>query len=238
MKPLRIDVWSDIACPWCYIGKRHLEHALAGFTHDVAIAWRSFELDPSAPKQPATQPATQPAAQPMVERLAAKYRTTVEVAQTRLDQVTAVGARDGLELRFDRMQPGNTFDAHRLLHFAQSHAKQGELKERLFRAYMTDGQSVADRDVLAACARDVGLDAAEVLADPERFATEVRSDEAIARELGITGVPFFVFGGRLAVSGAQPADVLRGALDRAWADNGESEQAFADGAACGPDGCD
>jgi len=231
VKPLRIDIWSDIACPWCYIGKRHLEQALSGFGHDVAITWRSFELDPSAPKQPAPQP--------MVERLAAKYRTSVEIAQTRLDQVVAVGARDGLELRFDRMKPGNTFDAHRLLHLAHAAgaAKQDKLKERLFRAYMTDGQSIADRDVLAACARDVGLDPDEVLADPERFAAEVRGDEAIARELGITGVPFFVFGGRLAVSGAQPADVLRGALDRAWAD-GSPEQAFADGAACGPDGCD
>jgi predicted DsbA family dithiol-disulfide isomerase len=221
---LRIDIWSDIACPWCYIGKRHLEAALAGVAHDVEIRWRSFELDPNAPKQPP--------AQSMVERLAAKYRTTVEVATQRLEHVVSVGARDGLELRFDRMRPGNTFDAHRLLHFAHASGKQDALKERLFRAYMTDGQSVADHAVLAACARDVGLDAGSVLADPERHAADVRADEALARELGITGVPCFVFGGRLAVSGAQPADVLRGALERA-----SLPEAMADGAVCGPDGC-
>ena len=224
MTTLRIDIWSDIACPWCYIGKRHLEAALAGFPHEVELRWRSFELAPDAPKQPPRQS--------MADRLAAKYRTTVEVATQRLDQVTAVGARDGLELRFDRMQPGNTFDAHRLLHFAHASGKQDALKERLFRAYMTDGQSVADHAVLAACARDVGLDADAVLADPERYAADVRGDEAIARELGISGVPCFVFGGRLAVSGAQPADVLRGALEQA-----SLPESTADAAACGPDGC-
>jgi predicted DsbA family dithiol-disulfide isomerase len=226
---LHVDIWSDIACPWCYIGKRRLESALASFPHaaDVTIAWRAFELDPSAPKVPDPEP--------MAERLAKKYRTDVTTARAQLDRVAAIGKEDGLELRFDRMRPGNTFDAHRLLHFA--HDKQNALKERLFRAYMTDGQSVADRDVLAACARDIGLDEAaarEVLAG-DRFADDVRGDEALARELGITGVPFFVFAGRLAVSGAQSPDALRGVLERAWAGTQAGE--FADGAACGPDGC-
>src|SRR6185437_861872 len=198
---LRVDIWSDIVCPWCYIGKRRLEHALASFAHaaDVTIAWRAFELDPSAPKTPDPQP--------MAERLAKKYRTDVKTAAAQLARVAAIAKQDELELRFDRMRPGNTFDAHRLLHFAD--AKQGDLKERLFRAYMTDGQSIADRDVLAACAREVGLDEAaarDVLAG-DRFSDEVRGDEALARELGITGVPCFVLGGRLAVSGAQPADL-------------------------------
>jgi predicted DsbA family dithiol-disulfide isomerase len=232
---LRIDIWSDIACPWCYIGKRHLETALASFPHagDVEIVWRAFELDPSAPK---TAPATP---QPMAERLAAKYRTDVTTARGQLERVAGIGAKDGLELRFDRMQPGNTFDAHRLLAFAHQHDKQDALKERLFRAYMTEGAAIYDRDVLLACANAVGLDgsAARAALEGDAYTEEVRTDERLARELGISGVPFFVFGGRLAVSGAQPTEVLRGALDKAWTDAGE-KQDFADGAVCGPDGCD
>jgi predicted DsbA family dithiol-disulfide isomerase len=232
---LRIDIWSDIACPWCYIGKRHLENALASFPHaeHVEIVWRAFELDPSAPK---VAPATR---QPMAERLAAKYHIDATTAQAQLERVAGVGANDGLELRFDRMQPGNTFDAHRLLAFAHVHGKQDALKERLFRAYMTDGDAIYDRDVLLACAKGVGLDeaAANAALAGAAYTDEVRADERLARELGISGVPFFVFGGRLAVSGAQPADVLRGALDQAWSDAGEKQE-FADGAVCGPDGCD
>ncbi len=230
--PLRIDIWSDIACPWCYIGKRHLEAALKGFAHadSVELVWRSFELDPSAPKVRDRQP--------MVDRIAAKYRLDRATAQAQLDRVAAVGAQDGLELRFDRMQPGNTFDAHRLLHFAHDAAKQDALKERLFRAYMTDGQAISDRDVLVACARDVGLDEAaarDVLAG-DHYAREVRGDEALAAKLGITSVPCFVFNGELAVSGAQPAAVLRAMLDRAWSES--THAVVVDGAACGPDDCD
>jgi predicted DsbA family dithiol-disulfide isomerase len=197
--------------------------------------WRAFELDPSAPKT-ARDGSTR---QPMAERLAAKYHTDVTTAQGQLERVAGIGATDGLELRFDRMQPGNTFDAHRLLAFAHKHGKQDALKERLFRAYMTDGDAIYDRDVLVACAKDVGLDATEardVLAG-DTFTDEVRADERLARELGISGVPFFVLGGRLAISGAQPTDVLRGALDKAWSDAGDKQE-FADGATCGPEGCD
>ena len=215
--PLRVDIWSDVACPWCYIGKRHLEAALSSFAHAdmVELVWRAFELDPSAPKARDPQPIT------MVERIAAKYRIDRESAQAQLDRVAAVGAQDGLELRFDRMQPSNTFDAHRLLHFALTARKQDALKERLFRALMTDGQAIADRDVLIACAHDVGLDepATREVLDGDRYAVDVRGDETLARSLGITGVPFFVFGGELAVSGAQPAAVLRVMLDRAWSES-------------------
>jgi predicted DsbA family dithiol-disulfide isomerase len=232
---LRIDIWSDIACPWCYIGKRHLESALASFPNaeHVEIVWRAFELDPSAPKTAPEKP------QPMAERLAAKYRMDLPTAKLQLDRVAGIGAKDGLDLRFDRMQPGNTFDAHRLLALAHANGKQDALKERLFRAYMTDGQAIYDRDVLLACVRDVGLDEAaarDALAS-DAFTDEVRGDEKLARELGISGVPFFVFGGKLAVSGAQPTDVLRGALDQAWTEAG-AQPDFADGAVCGPDGCD
>ena len=233
---LRIDIWSDIACPWCYIGKRHLEQALDKFAHkaDVEIVWRAFELDPSAPR-------IRDESQSYAERLAKKYGMPVGQAQQRIDQMVGVAAKDGLEFRFDRIKPGNTFDAHRVIHLAHERGVQDAVKERMLRAYMTEGQAIGDPDVLIALAREAGLDEQEArdVLGSERYASEVRQDEALARELGISGVPFFVLGGRLGVSGAQPAEVLLGALDKAWAELAKPElETFAEGATCGPDGCD
>ena len=233
---LRLDIWSDIACPWCYVGKRHLEAALTRFEHadDVEIVWRAFELDPSAPR------ARDEDGQTYVGRLAKKYGTGAAQAQEMIDRLTKTGAADGLEFRFDIIRPGNTFDAHRLLHLAHERGVQAELKERLLRAYMTDGQAIGDPDVLLPLAREVGLDALELRAvlDSDRYAKEVRADETLARELGITGVPFFVLGGKLGVSGAQPADVMLAALEKAWTDLASAPLIFAEDAVCGPDGCD
>lgn len=235
MAKLRIDVWSDIACPWCYIGKRHLEQALAEFPHarDVEVVWRAFELDPSAPRVRDTS------AQSYAERLAAKYGWKTADAQKRLDQMTETAARDGLDFRFDRVRPGNTFDAHRLLHLAHERGVQDAVKERLLRGYMTEGAAIGDPETLAVLAREGGLDEAEAraLLASDRYATEVRDDERLARELGISGVPFFVLSGRLGVSGAQPAKVLRGALAQAWAERDDAGDELAEGAVCGPDGC-
>jgi predicted DsbA family dithiol-disulfide isomerase len=233
---LRIDIWSDIACPWCYVGKRRLEQALERFPHkgDVDVVWRAFELDPSAPRVRDTS-------QTYAERLASKYGTQPAQAQGMIDRMVDTAAADGLEFRFDRIRPGNTFDAHRLLHLAHERGTQDALKERMLRAYMTEGQAIGERDVLVTLAREAGLDEQEArdVLDGDRCAAEVRKDEALARELGITGVPFFVLAGRLGVSGAQPADVLLGALERAWSELHEPElETFAEGAACGPDGCD
>ncbi|HEU4727566.1 MAG TPA: DsbA family oxidoreductase [Kofleriaceae bacterium] len=236
MEKLRIDIWSDIACPWCYIGKRRLEAALDRFAHrgEVDIAWRAFELDPSAPRVRDTS-------QSYAERLARKYHASPAQAQAMIDRMVGTAAGDGIEMRFDHIRPGNTFDGHRLLHLALEHDQQDALKERLFRAYLTEGKAIGEPEVLAALACEVGLDEQEVRAvlGSDRYAAEVRADEALARELGITGVPFFVMAGRLGVSGAQTSDVLLGALDRAWAELGKPElEQFAEGAACGPDGCD
>ena len=236
MAKLRIDIWSDIACPWCYVGKRHLEQALARFAHkdDVAIVWRAFELDTSAPRIRDTS-------QGYVERLAAKYRVPQPQAQAMIDRMVDTAAQDGLALRFDHIRPGNTFHAHRLIHLAHDRGNQDALKERLLRAYLTEGQAIGEPDVLRSLAREVGLDGQEVddVLGGDRYTSEVRQDEALARELGITGVPFFVLAGRLGVSGAQPVDVLLGALGRAWSelDQPGLEQVV-EGAACGPDGCD
>jgi predicted DsbA family dithiol-disulfide isomerase len=231
---LHVDIWSDIACPWCYVGKRHLEQALQRFEHrdDVEVVWRAFELDPAAPR-------IRDASQSYAERLAKKYGTQTPQAQAMIDRMVDTAARDGLELRFDHIRPGNTFDAHRLLHLAGDRGVQDALKERLLRAYLTEGQPIGDREVLASAAREVGVDEQEArdVLDGDRYAAEVRRDEAIARELGISGVPFFVIGGRFGVSGAQPADVLLGALQRAWSEIPQPADVV-EGAACGPDGCD
>jgi len=233
---LRIDIWSDIACPWCYVGKRRLEQALARFAHagEVEIVWRAFELDPSAPR-------VRDAMQSYVERLGRKYGTTPTQAQAMIDRMVDTAAQDGLALRFDHIRPGNTFDAHRLLHLAHERGVQGALKERLLRAYLTEGVAIGEPEALAPLAREVGLDDTEVgdVLGGDRYGSEVRQDEAIARELGISGVPFFVLGSRLGVSGAQPVDVLLGALERAWAElHSPGIERVAEGAVCSPDGCD
>lgn len=234
MSELRIDVWSDIACPWCYVGKRRLEAALARFPHRdaVSLTWRAFELDPAAPR--AHDPGTSYAA-----RLARKYGSSVAQAEAMIRRMTETAAADGLDLRFDRVRPGNTFDAHRLLHLARGRGRQDALKERLLRAYFTEGEPIGDPAALARLAGEVGLDPAEVQAvlTSDAHAAAVRADEETARRLGIHGVPFFVLAGRYAVSGAQPADALLGALQTAWDDAREPDEDAADGAACGPDGC-
>lgn len=234
MAKLRIDIWSDIACPWCYVGKRRLERALADFAHraEVEIAWRAFELDPSAPRVRDTS-------QSYAERLARKYGTTPAQGQAMIDRMVATAAGDGIAMRFDHIRPGNTFDAHRLLHLAHERGCQDALKERLLRGYLTEGQAIGEPEVLRALACEVGLDEAEIrdVLGGDRYRAEVRQDEALARELGITGVPFFVLAGRLGVSGAQPAEVLLGALGRAWSELGGAGP-IVEGAACGPDGCD
>lgn len=196
------------------------------------MVWRGFELDPSTPRVVDTSV-------DYVERLARKYRATPAAAQGMIDRMVQVGAADGLDFRFDRVKPVNTFDAHRLLHWALAHGRQDALKERLFRAYMHEGRSVSDHEELVAIAVEVGLsaDGAQAVLSSDDHAQAVRSDQALAVELGITGVPFFVIAGRYAVSGAQPAEVLLQALERAWADLPPEQREATAAEVCGPDGC-
>jgi len=200
---MEVEVWSDVACPWCYVGKRHLEEALTGFegADDVQVTWRSFELDPTAPRV---------RDQDAVTLLAAKYGRSHEEAEAMVQSMRETGAKDGLDLRFDIARSGNTFDAHRLLHLAAAHGIQDAVKERFMRAYQTEGEAIGEPDVLQRLAVDAGLPADEVreVLATERFAEEVRADEAQAVEFGIRGVPFFVVDRRVAVSGAQPPEVL------------------------------
>lgn len=233
MKKLRVDVWSDIACPWCYVGKRRLEAALAGFPHRdaVEVVWRAFELDPAAPR-------TRESSVSYAERLAKKYGSSVSQAEAMIQRMTDVAAEDGLVFRFDKIRPGNTFDAHRVLHLAAERGVQDAVKERLLRAYMTEGEAIGLPEVLVRLAGEAGLDEEEVHAalTTDAYTREVRADEENARAIGITGVPFFIVGGRYAVSGAQPAELLGRVLEQAWSEMA-TETPLAEGAACGPDGC-
>jgi len=208
MAPLTVEIWSDIVCPWCYIGKRRFEAALAEFPHDVQYTWRSFELDPGAPRVRADTAA---------EHLASKYGMSVEQADTSHQQMTALAAQEGLEYHFETAKGGNSFDAHRLMHLAGAHGKQDMAKERLMRAYFTEGVAIGDRDALVALAADIGLDPEEARAvlDGDEYADAVRADEVLAQRIGIQGVPFFVLDRRYGVSGAQPAEVLVQALEKA-----------------------
>ncbi len=210
---MRVEIWSDVVCPWCYVGKRRFEAALDRFEESgrVEVVWRSFELDPSAPVTSDVD---------LVGHLAAKYRVSRDEARAMNDRVTALAAGEGLDMRLDIARRGRTFDAHRLLHLAADRGRQGELKERLLAAYQTEGEPVADHEALTRAAVAVGLDEAEVravLAD-SAYADDVRADQQEARRLGVTGVPFFVFDRRYAVSGAQSSDVLLEALRQAWSE--------------------
>lgn len=230
VQPLAIEIWSDIACPWCYIGKRRFETALRSATNvgPVDVTWRAFELDPSAPKGYPEHPRHN-------ERLARKYGVSVAEAAQMVARVVALGKPEGIDFDFDAIRSGNTFDAHRLLAFARAQAAQGTqtqgaLAERLMRAYFCEGAALGDASVLAGLAQNVGLDAdgvAQVLAS-DQHAADVRRDEATAAELGVRGVPFFKIG-RYGVSGAQPAELLGQVLSKARAESSDSDAADAEG---------
>ncbi|MEX1178247.1 MAG: DsbA family oxidoreductase [Nitriliruptor sp.] len=211
---MQVEIWSDVVCPWCAVGRARFQHALGAFDHadEVEVRWRSFELDPSAPREREVS---------QRDHLAAKYGRTPDEAQAMLDQMTTTAAEVGLEFRFDRARAGNTFDAHRLIHLAYERggpALQDAVKGQLLTGYLRDGQPIGDPDALTRLAVSAGLDEDEVteVLRGEKFAAEVRSDEDQAREFGISGVPFFVIDRRFAVSGAQPPEVLLGALQQAW----------------------
>lgn len=208
---MKVEIWSDFMCPFCYIGKRRFESALEQFPHkdQVEVVYRSFELDPNASYKPGVS---------MDELLAAKYGMSIEQAKAANANVTQQAASVGLTYHMDRVIPANSFDAHRLVHFAAQHGKMKDMTERLFRAYFTDAENLEDKNLLADLAAEVGLEREQAMAvlESDAFQSEVRADEAAATNLGIRGVPFFVLGGKYAVSGAQPLEVFTDALDKAY----------------------
>jgi len=231
---MKIEVWSDVVCPFCYVGKRRLEAALAEFPHRdaVEVVWRSFELAPDAPAE---------TGEPLDAMLARKYGMDLDEARAANARVTAMAAEVGLEFRLERARSGNTFDAHRLLHLAAEHGLGGAAKERLLRAYFTEGRAIGVRDELVVLGVELGLDEAEVRAAlaADAHADAVRADQREARELGVQGVPFFVIDRRYAVSGAQPEAVFADALTRAWAERSPTLEALGaeTDAACVDEAC-
>ena len=210
---MKVEIWSDVVCPWCYIGKRRFETALGRFDHrdDVEVIWRSFELDPTAPALREGDPA---------EQLAAKYGMSRQQAVDNQNRLTQMAAAEGLDFHFDTARSGNTFNAHRVLHLAEASGVQGEAKERLMRAYFSEAEAIGDVETLVRLAGEVGIPEADARAvlSSDTYAAQVREDEREAGELGISGVPFFVIDRRYGVSGAQSPDVLLKALEQAWAD--------------------
>jgi predicted DsbA family dithiol-disulfide isomerase len=208
---VKVEIWSDVVCPWCYIGKRRFEKALDQFDHrgDIEVEFRSFELNPSAPTDQQGS---------LEEALARKYGLSLEQARAMNARVVEAAAGEGLEYRFDIAKRSNTFDAHRMIHLAAAEGMQSAMKERLMAAYFMEGRAIGDRDTLVELAAEVGIDAerARATLDSEEFADEVRADEREAGELGITGVPFFVINRRYAISGAQPPELLLKALAAGW----------------------
>ncbi|MEV7895171.1 DsbA family oxidoreductase [Streptomyces cyaneofuscatus] len=231
---MRVEIWSDIACPWCYIGKARFEKGLAEFAHrdQVEVVHRSFELDPGRAKGETEQ---------VIDMLAAKYGRTREEAASMEANVAANAQAEGLGYRTEGRDHGNTFDIHRLLHLAKARGRQDELLTLAYRANFAEERSVFDDDVLLALAVEAGLDADEartVLADPEAYADEVRADEREASELGADAVPFFVLDRRYGISGGQPSEVFVQALEQAWKDRPAIALTTVggDAAACDTDG--
>lgn len=214
-----VEIWSDVVCPWCAIGKRRFEQALDGWEHadEVTVRWRSFELDPNR---------TGTVEGDYVALLAGKYGTSREQAQGMIDRMTAAGADEGIAFRFDIARPGNTFDAHRLLHLAADRGIQHDVKDRFLRGYHSEGVAIAEHDELTDLAVDAGLDRDEVtgVLAGDDHAAAVRADEAQAHAYGIGGVPFFVIDQQVGVSGAQPAAHLRAALEQVRATGAAAPQ--------------
>jgi len=211
---MKVEIWSDVACPWCYIGKRHFEAALDQFSHrdDVTITWRSYQLDPDAPRTPGVS---------VNEMLAQKYNVSISRAEAMNDRVSSIAAQAGLEYHLEKAQYGNTFDAHRLIHLAATHQLQDQMEERLFKAYFTEGLTLTDTETLVKLAAEVGIDAdeARTVLTSTTYADEVCADVQRARMFGIEGVPFFAIEEQYGISGAQPTEVFKEVLDKVWAES-------------------
>ncbi|MFE1251421.1 DsbA family oxidoreductase [Streptomyces sp. NPDC058766] len=233
---MRVEIWSDIACPWCYVGKARFEKALAAFPHrdEVEVVHRSFELDPGRAKDDV---------QPVITMLTRKYGMSRAQAEAGEDNLGAQAAAEGLDYRTRGRDHGSTFDLHRLLHLAKDHGRQERLLDLMYRANFAEERSLfAEGDErLVELAVEAGLDAEAaraVLADPGAYADEVRADEHEAAQLGANGVPFFVLDRTYGVSGAQPAEVFTRALTQAYGERSPLTPVDSGGAdACGPDDC-
>ncbi|MGQ7946119.1 DsbA family oxidoreductase [Flavobacterium sp. WC2509] len=234
---LKIQIWSDIMCPFCYIGKRKIEEALSQFENkdSVAIEWKSFQLDPSFVATPNEN---------IADHLAEKYGRDIDWAQSTLENMTENAKKSGLEFHFEKSILANSLNAHRLMHLAKKYQSSNELKEQLFKAYLTNGQNVNDWDMLQEIGEKIGLPIEEIkeLKTTNIYTNEVRQDQQEAQSLGVTGVPFFVFDNKYAVSGAQATDVFLKTLEKTWEEGNFNTpiqiQNPTEANSCGIDGCD
>lgn len=208
---MKVDIWSDVMCPFCYIGKRHFEQAMQEFAHgdSIEVVWHSFQLDPDTKTQPGKD---------VYSYLAERKGQSLEWSRQAHKHVTDMAARAGLQYNFDKAVVANSFDAHRVLQLAKKHSKGDAMEEQLFKGYFTEGKNIADHDVLADMAVAVGIEkqvALDVLKS-DAYSAEVQADIETAARIGINGVPFFVINNKYGVSGAQPASTFVQALNRAW----------------------
>jgi predicted DsbA family dithiol-disulfide isomerase len=231
-KVMKVEIWSDVMCPFCYIGKRKFEAALAQFEHknQVEVVWKSFQLQPDMVTDPT---------QNTLEHLAQSKGWTMEYTKQVTANVVAMAKEVGLNYDFDKAVVANSFDAHRLSHYAKSKGKGDAMEEQLFKAYFVDGKNTADHQTLTALAVSIGLDSTEVkqVLASDAYAKDVRQDIYESQQIGVSGVPFFVLNNKYAVSGAQQPETFLGALQKAWSELPQNEKV--EGAVCTPDGkCD
>lgn len=231
MKQVTVEIWSDIVCPWCYIGENRFEQALADFPNrdQIKVVHRSFQLDPSTPRD---------TRETVDEMLAKKYRKSPAEVEQMSKQVIGIANADGLPMRADRFI-ANTYDAHRLVHFATTKGLGDQMLQLLFAGHFANQKLVGDIDTLVALGVEVGLDADETrkVLESDAFSAEVDADLRRAAGFGIQGVPFFVFDEKFGVSGGQAKEVFTQAINKAW-EEAKPLTLFGEGEVCGPDGCE
>ncbi|MBI3518624.1 MAG: DsbA family oxidoreductase [Bacteroidetes bacterium] len=232
---MKVEIWSDVMCPFCYIGKHKFEKALEQFPHknNIEVVWKSFQLDPTTVTDPSLN---------TIEHLAHKKGWSKQQAQETTAHVTNIAKQVGLDFHFDKAVVANSFDAHRLSHLAKKYGKQNELEEKLFRAYFTDGKNTADHATLLQIGKELGIDEKEIsdVLHSSAFADDVEMDISEAQHIGVRGVPFFVLDRKYAVSGAQESDTFLGALTKAYEESAASKlQPLGNNEdVCGPEGCE
>lgn len=213
--PMEIQIWSDVMCPFCYIGKRRLEGALAkmNFTDEVRITWKSFLLNPEMETDPSRN---------SLEYLAETKGWTMEQTQEMVQHVVDMADAEGLEYRMEDTKVANAMDAHRLIQLAKTIGKGDEIEERLFRAYFTEGKNIADKDVLVSLGEDIGMPSERIRSclDKGEFTESIRQDIQESQEIGVRGVPFFVFNNQYAISGAQPTELFVQTMEKCLAGTG------------------